>query len=67
MNFKECNTCGRSWPDTNEYYERRVKKGGIWGTVARCKKCDAQRRKETREAKRLQKLFAEQGVIAPLR
>lgn len=57
MQFKVCNTCGKNLPDTGEYFNLRIKKGGIWGTTAKCKSCMLVRHRELREIKRITKLL----------
>jgi RNase P subunit RPR2 len=52
MKTKVCNTCGLELPDTREYFNMRLKKGGVWGTVVKCRSCMTVRRKEMRDYKK---------------
>lgn len=57
MQFKECNTCHRNLPDSNEWYDMRIKKGGVWGTIARCKKCTAEARQFHKTVRKINKML----------
>jgi hypothetical protein len=67
MNFKVCNTCGRSKPDDKEHYTMVIKKGGVWGTVAKCRKCSNEAKLIGKYAKKIHAKLLSQGVTAQLR
>ena len=62
MKFKQCTKCGKNLPDTNEYFNARLRKGGIWGTTPQCKKCMAFRASELRTIREVKKLLEENRV-----
>ena len=51
--MKVCNTCSVAKPDDALNFLPRLKRGGIWGTTAKCRECHNVRLKELREEKRL--------------
>lgn len=58
MNFKTCPECGRNLPDTPEHWVQRLKKGGVWGSTKRCRKCMNKRASERRTIREIKKLLA---------
>jgi len=62
MNFKTCNTCHKNLPDNKESFLPALKKGGIWGTTIKCRRCANASAVERRLIREITKLMEQANV-----